>query len=199
MLFGKSMKQLIFRLQEVPMVRQGRGAAGWMAAVAAAAVTGTIMVLSVAVLANHVATLHVGEAKAAEPTRQSDAVNRDRKSAPLAMPPAKQARVEIKSVEVIGIRDASIIYRDRDGNVLFRTDPLANVTVVAKNVDLPEVTIRESAETEVDRLPVEGNRPSTPPHGCESSFARPSPTALTRIPSRCLTQTESGTNVAALR
>jgi hypothetical protein len=102
-------------------------------------------------------------------------------------------------VEVVGIRDAAIVYRDRDGNELFRTDPLANVTIVAKNVDLPEVTIRENARTQVDRLPVEGSRPSQLPRGCESSFALPSPTALTRIPSRCVTQTDAAAKFAAFR
>jgi hypothetical protein len=181
------------------MVGKGTGAAGWITAVAAASVTGAVMALSVFALTFHVISLHAGDASAAEPASQSEAINRDRKGASLGTPSAQPARIEIKSVEVVGIRDAAIVYRDRDGNELFRTDPLANVTIVAKNVDLPEVTIRENARTQVDRLPVEGSRPSQLPRGCESSFALPSPTALTRIPSRCVTQTDAAAKFAAFR
>jgi hypothetical protein len=114
---------------------------------------------------------------------------------------AAQSRSEIKSVEVIGVRDAAIIYRDRDGSILFHTDPLANVTIVSKNVDLPEVTIRETEATKVERVPVESTGPSTPLHGCESAFARPSPESLTRTPSRCVTELPSSkfASVAAPR
>jgi hypothetical protein len=181
------------------MVGKDTGAAGWVPVVAAASVTGAVMVLSVLALALHVSSLRAADAAAAEPVSQSEGINRDRKAALLAAPSAQRARIEIKSVEVVGIRDAAIVYRDRDGNELFRTDPRANVTIVTKNVDLPEVTIRESARTQVDRLPVENSRPSLPPRGCESSFALPSPTALTRIPSRCVTQADAAAKFAALR
>ena len=59
---------------------------------------------------------------------------RDSKTDALPVPTAPQTRAEIKSVEVVGVRGASIVYRDRSGNILFQTDPLANVTVVSKNV-----------------------------------------------------------------
>jgi hypothetical protein len=98
-----------------------------------------------------------------------------------------QPRSEIKTVEVIGVRDASIVYRDRSGNILFQTDPLANVTIVTKNVDLPEVTIRETETTEIEACPGRKDRTVCPPHGCESAFARPSPESLTRTSSRCVT------------
>jgi hypothetical protein len=115
-------------------------------------------------------------------------VNREAKSDALPVPAHSQERAEIKSVEVIGLRGASIVYRDRGGNVLFQTDPLANVTVVSKNVELPEVTIRETETTKVERIPADEADRSAKPHGCESAFARPAPESLTRMSSRCVTQ-----------
>ena len=52
----------------------------------------------------------------------------------------------IAAVEVVGLHDAAIVDRDREGRVLFSTDPVANVTVVTKNLLLPEVTVRETTE-----------------------------------------------------
>src|SRR3981189_2334814 len=59
----------------------------------------------------------------------------------------------VTTVEVIGLRDASVIYRDRDGRILFQTDPLSNVTIVAKDVVMPELTVRETLPTTPARLP----------------------------------------------
>ena len=93
-------------------------------------------------------------------------INREAKSDALPLSQAAQERREIKSVEVVGVRDAAIVYRDRDGNILFKTDPLANVTVVTKNVDLPAVTIRETADTKVERYDVEKKPAVLPARSC---------------------------------
>jgi hypothetical protein len=44
---------------------------------------------------------------------------------------------KIAVIEVVGIRDTAVVYRDRSGHELFRTDPVANVTIVAKGLVLP--------------------------------------------------------------
>jgi hypothetical protein len=182
---------------EIHMVRPGSRTA---AVVAVATVTGVVAVLSVALVADSVVTLREKGAaqQASIADRQSVIVNRENKGDALATPQAAQPRIPIKTVEVVGIRNAAIVYRDRDGNVLFRTDPVANVTVVTKNVDLPEVTIRDTAETKVQRMSVERPRPTEQPQGCESAFARPSPVALTRLSSRCLAQIPTSEKFAAL-
>ena len=140
-------------------------------------------------------------AASVQPQNTADfAVNRDNKTDALPVPAAPQTRAEIKSVEVVGVRGASIVYRDRNGNILFQTDPLANVTVVSKNVELPEVTIRESETTKVERIPASEADRSAKPHGCESEFARPAPEALTRMSSRCVTELgDPSRDFAALR
>ncbi|MEA2977691.1 MAG: hypothetical protein QOF19_3211 [Alphaproteobacteria bacterium] len=93
----------------------------------------------------------------------------------------------ISAVEVVGLRDAAVIYRDRDDQVLFRTDPLANATVVARGVVLPQVTIRDvprapaaaTASSAVEIKPVSPSaapavkidREKKIPEGCDSAFS----------------------------
>lgn len=155
----------------------------------------TVAVLGGATIGSHVVSLRAEANSPATATSTFQAVNREGKSDALPVSQAAQERLEIKSVEVVGVRDAAIVYRDREGNVLFKTDPLANVTVVTKNVDLPAVTIRSTAESQVERFdverkpaanPLEAAPSSPPPPGCESAFARPSPEALTNKTGRCL-------------
>jgi hypothetical protein len=183
------------------MVRLGRRSLGRTAAVVAgAAAIGVVATHSVALVADSVITVHDAGAKskAAASAGQGANVNRERKADSLPAPQTSQPRIEIKTVEVVGIRNAAIVYRDRDGNILFRTDPVANVTVVAKNVDLPEVTIRDTAESKVRRMSVDRAKPPIQPQGCESAFARPSPVTLTRLSSRCLAQWPAPASFASL-
>jgi hypothetical protein len=129
-------------------------------------------------------------AEAADPAaaaRQSAMVDRTRKSDRLPLALVENTRTPIATVEVVGIRNAAIVYRDRSGNILFKTDPIANVTVVAKNVELPELTLRETPTSEVVKMSIDARR-SKPLSGCESAFARPSPEVLTERNDRCLAE-----------
>ena len=106
-------------------------------------------------------------------------------------------------VEVGGVRKAAIVYRDRDGRILFSTDPMANVTVVTKNVLLPEVTVRETAESQVERVPVEKTRapggdkqPST--EGCESGLSPDISPTIPTAKDRCIVQITPTSDVASL-
>jgi len=143
------------------------------------------------------------EAKAGAPT-QAAQINRGNKVDALPKMTNSDAPKRITTVEVVGVEDAAIVYRDRDGNVLFKTDPLSNVTVVTKGVVLPEVTIRELANSNVQVLPLEGIRPTLSPtapgDGCESAVtAYTAGEELARTPSRCITQIlPTLTNVAAV-
>ena len=186
------------------MVRLIKGTGGLIAAVSAAIlVSTTVVIFSATMVGERLIAMQTAKAAAPQPQPHISGftVNRERKSDALPKSAAAQIRSEIKTVEVIGVRDASIVYRDRGGNILFQTDPLANVTIVTKNIDLPEVTIRETEATKVERVPAESKAPSAPLHGCESAFARPSPESLIRTPSRCVTELPSPivTNFAALR
>jgi hypothetical protein len=126
-------------------------------------------------------------------------VNRERKTDPLPAPQHAQARRKVQTVEVIGVRDTVIVYRDREGKVLFRTDPVANVTVVAKNVELPEITVRESPQAEVQRLSVDGADRPRPLEGCESALGRTGLEPQEFAAFRCFTSAPAPVNVADLR
>lgn len=140
---------------------------------------------------------------AASAPTQSAQINRTNKGDALPAVANTQAPKRITTVEVIGVEDAAIIYRDRDGRILFRTDPVSNVTVVTKGVVLPEVTIRELVDSAVQVLPLEGIRPTLSPtvpgDGCEASVtAHTAPADLARVPSRCITALPNSYNFAAV-
>jgi hypothetical protein len=160
------------------MQRTGGSGIGKSAAVVAAATAvGLIAVLSIALVADGVVALHKAsdELPASVADRQSSVVNRDGKADALPASKISTQRIPIKTVEVVGIRNAAIVYRDREGNILFRTDPVANVTVVSKNVDLPEVTIRDTATTEVKRMSVDRPEPGPSLANSRKVASQPSP------------------------
>jgi hypothetical protein len=108
----------------------------------------------------------------------------------------------IAVVEVVGVRDAAIVYRDRDGRVLYSTDPVANVTVVAKNLTLPEVTVRESADSKVQRVPIENMRApegDKPKEGCETGLSPDISPTVPVTKGRCIVEKKPTSDVASLR
>ena len=127
-------------------------------------------------------------------------VNRSTKGDQLAAPRPAEKQHTITAVEVIGVGNATIIYRDRAGNELFRTDPVSNVTVIAKDVVLPEVTIRERPQIEPSPMTLEE------PHGanieelegCDPVASPLAGASLANRLGRCLAATESGTRMAML-
>jgi hypothetical protein len=116
---------------------------------------------------------------------------------------APSGEKRIATVEVVGVRDTAIVYRDRQGRVLFSTDPLANMTVVTKNLLLPEVTVRETAESEIERVPVEktrapGSDKPPSPEGCESGLSPDISPTVPTAKNRCIVEIESKSAVASL-
>jgi len=131
-------------------------------------------------------------------------VDRTRKSDRLTTVKAGRGEARtISAVEVVGIRDAAIIYRDRDGRVLYQSDPLSNATLITKGVVLPEVTVRDNANTAVRSVttsvpakakPAEptssapqntGRRPRIP-EGCDAAASPIAAPQLSHILSKCL-------------
>jgi hypothetical protein len=110
----------------------------------------------------------------------------------------------IAVVEVVGVHDAAIVYRDREGRLLFSTDPVANMTVVTKNLLLPEVTVRETAESQVERVPVEKTRaPNSDKQplaqGCESGLSPDISPTFPIAKDRCIVELKPTVGVASLR
>lgn len=149
-------------------------------------------------------------------------IDRTRKSDRL--PQAAQLapdRHVITSVEVVGLRDAAIVYRDRDGRVLYRSDPLSNATVVAKDVVLPEVTVRETRKSTVEPVaantapPVIPNQPTVSrepaqpvnapvkrpriPEGCDTAASPIASPQMAHILSKCLVEAPSSVKLASLQ
>jgi hypothetical protein len=147
------------------------------------------------------ATRHLSLASASELPLSHTAASAkaDRLAAPRAAEPSRT----ISTVEVVGLQDPAIVYRDRDGRELFRTDPLNNVTVVTKGLSLPEVTVRQQANSRVKPMPVreidetrdrpsDRTRPAAPgkpaklPVGCESAFSPVASPAMAHHMGRCM-------------
>jgi len=117
-------------------------------------------------------------------------VNRTTKSDRLALPPNHhQAKRSVATVEVVGVHDTAIVYRDRDGQVLFRTDPVSNVTVITKGFVAPQLTLRDTPQSKPRPMVTphqDHNATPAIPVGCEpvaSPFVEP---GLARIVGRCL-------------
>ena len=97
--------------------------------------------------------------------------------------------------------------RDFELTLSCEGDPLAdlqlsNATLVAKDVVLPEITIRDSGRSVVDPVPVEvparaPERAKLPP-GCDSAFSPLTLPSLSRMPSRCIAENDGPARFAAL-
>jgi len=127
---------------------------------------------------------------------------RSHKGDRLAPPAASGRKVVVSAVEVVGARRTSIVYRDRDGHVLFRNDPLRHVTLAVKNAVLPQVTIRDDQNTRVApqkthvapqnthvapiSAPDAASDPGPLAPGCDSAVSPLAAPLLARKPSRCL-------------
>ena len=123
---------------------------------------------------------------------------------------ATTATPNIATVEVVGVRDRAIVYRDSDGRELFRTDPISNVTIVTKGLTLPEVTVRQHSGSAVKPVPLQPREtardsktpPRTPVHGvpdgCEPSFSPVASPALAHHIGRCIAAIEAPQRVAQL-
>jgi hypothetical protein len=117
----------------------------------------------------------------------------DRLSAPV---PAKE-RATVSSVELVGVSKAIVILRDRNGTILFRSDPLTNTTLIAKDTDLPVVTLKEEGSSPVVHQPIpsrEGNEPPPPKErakrvpGCEAPVSPLAGQGRDRLPGLCLVE-----------
>ncbi len=129
---------------------------------------------------------------------QDSAINRAAKANRGATPRPSQTVSHIATVEVVGLSNAAIVYRDRDGRELFRTDPLNNVTIVTKGLQLPEVTVRQHSGSAVKPVPINeiqeqarDEKPRTPrgpkvPIGCEPSFSPVAAPSLAHHTGRCV-------------
>ena len=138
---------------------------------------------------------------------------RSHKGDRLAPPAASAGKVVVSAIEVVGAHRTSIVYRDRDGRVLFRSDPLRHVTLAVKNAVLPQVTIRDqntgvapqnthAAPPNTHAAPVSDPDAAADPGplapGCDSAVSPLAAPVLARKPSRCLASLDGLVKRAAL-
>jgi hypothetical protein len=127
----------------------------------------------------------------------------DRLGVPRAEP---RERAAVSIVEVVGLTQATVILRDRDGTILYRSDPLSNTTLIAKGADIPIVTLKEapaapagpqapepaavqsqSPKREGQDTPGTGARRART-IGCEAAVSPLVRGEAARVPGRCLAQ-----------
>jgi hypothetical protein len=136
-----------------------------------------------------------------EPARAAPGpeVRKAQKSDRLATVAGAQSRVAVVTIELVGTSRASVVLRDQGGRVLYKSDPASGTTVVAKDVDLPVVTLKERDREPVVEPPAQrqSNEPPSPkarntnPAGCEgavSSLVR----SDHRVPGLCLAALPNG-------
>lgn len=128
-------------------------------------------------------------------------VDRTHKGQRLLASKPQRDRTTVVAVEIVGLHETAIVYRDREGRTLYRSDPLTNTTIVAKNVDLPQVTIRDRRDVAVRPAPIEVPRniePANLPIGCESIVGVGTDPSLRGLAGRCMTQNAGEPTVTAL-
>jgi hypothetical protein len=102
--------------------------------------------------------------------------------------------IPIVEVEVNGRLDAAITLRDRDGQVLYRADPINHVTTVAKRatsartVTAPPVTEPESTAPKAPEMP----------DGCEGAFSPYAAPRMAHVIGRCISSLPQSVHVASL-
>lgn len=113
---------------------------------------------------------------------------------------ASRPASRVTSVELVGVTNTTVILRDRDGTIVFRSDPLTNTTLVGKDVDIPTVTVKEAAGAAAQPRPVlqrqSKEEPAAGPKralpvGCEGVVSVLVSGDSRRVPGLCLA--EAGT------
>lgn len=133
-------------------------------------------------------------------------VNRTLKGDRAAAPVAGGGELRIAAVEIVGLEAAAIVYRDREGRVLFRTDPVGNTTVVVRDVTLPAVTVRQTRKAPVQPVILQPERQENPaqpapklPDGCEPAASLLSASGKSGLGARCFAAHDLGAVKLALR
>lgn len=52
----------------------------------------------------------------------------------------------VSIVEIVGLSHATVILRDSNGDVLYRSDPRSGITTISKNTELPVLTMKEEVQ-----------------------------------------------------
>ena len=131
---------------------------------------------------------------------------RSHKGDRLAPRAAAGPKIAVTAIEVLDGRRTAIVYRGRDGRVLFRSDPLSHVTLAVKNVVLPQVTLHNDQNTRVPKNthvapradPDAASDPGPLAPGCDSAVSPLAAPVLAHKASRCIASVDGLVKRAAL-
>jgi len=126
--------------------------------------------------------------------------DRSHKGDRLASRVATGRKAVVSVVEVVGGRHQVVFYRDHQGHVVFTSDPRRSVTRAAKDVVLPQVTIRADQNADDQNTPVvpqntelapvsepdAASQPAPLAPGCEPAVSPLAAPVLARQASRCV-------------
>jgi len=127
---------------------------------------------------------------------RSEVMSASTKGDRMAVPAPSAQPSTVSIVELVGISQATVILRDRDGRVLYKSDPRSGVTTLARDTDLPVVTLKEEMQAPVAQHPVSrregGETPREKPQknrnpiGCLGDVSPLAKASGDRMPSLCL-------------
>ncbi|PVE22137.1 hypothetical protein DC522_22775 [Microvirga sp. KLBC 81] len=113
---------------------------------------------------------------------------------------AAEKAVSISIVEIVGLTHATIILRGSNGEVLYRSDPRSGITTMAKNTDLPILTMKEDLQRPAVQHPPATQREGSDegarkpkrqtPVGCMGDVSPLASASANRMPSLCLASLE---------
>ncbi|KAB0269732.1 hypothetical protein [Microvirga brassicacearum] len=121
---------------------------------------------------------------------------RDRVTAPVTA----KSRQAVSVVELVGVSRVQVVLKDENGVVLFRSDPQTNTTYVARDTDLPVITVKHETGSQTKPQPVsrESSEESVAPkrrahpYGCVGAVSPLARAGNEAAPSLCVTSLESG-------
>jgi len=140
------------------------------------------------------ASLYSATPRTDSPAAAAAAVERSHKGSLLVRPFGRTgAEIPVVEVEVNGRLDAAITLRDRDGQVLYRADPVRQVTTVAKRAPARVAPAPPAA------VPVSTPAPeSAMPDGCEGAFSPYAAPHMAHVIGRCISSLAPSVHLASL-
>jgi hypothetical protein len=139
------------------------------------------------------ASLYSGAPRIDDPAPVAASIERAHKGSQIARPFGTGPDAPMIDVEVSGRLDAAITLRDRDGQVIYRADPVNHVTTMAKRgTRKPTAPVAREPET---KAPAQYE---AMPDGCEGAFSPYAQPKMAHVIGRCISSLETPVNLARL-
>jgi hypothetical protein len=128
------------------------------------------------------ASLYSGAPRIDDPAPVAASIERAHKGSQIGRPFGTGADAPMVDVEVNGRLDVAITLRDRDGQVIYRADPVNHVTTMAKRGAGRKPTAPVAREPET-KAPVQHE---AMPDGCEGAFSPYAAPRMAHVIGRCI-------------